>query len=260
MRKRILLHGSSYKIQTKTSTHPNNHCSTTTLRHSNHQQDSLIPIHYQINSYIMPAHTPPPLYSDSTTDQLIDNGNLNEYDVLQNYTHTHGNYLLTDSLFKLFETSHINNQTLISIIRECNFVTSPQNLHIIRCLQLLQQYNQEQTQEYYQQIITLQLTQRLYRHHNLNQQDSPSPITILSPPFPLSPSPSFSPPIASTSNVIIPTRRSRQQRKCYKCHQPFHNRIHCPSYRCQHYRKTRPGHLTRDCLSQSIRLRLSRRL
>src|SRR5271155_4783428 len=129
----------------------------------------------------MPAHTRPPLYSNSTTDTLIYNGNLNEYDILQNYAHTHGNYLLTDSLFKLFETAHINNQILISIIRECNFTTSPQNLHIIRCLQQLQQYNQERTQEYYQQIITPQLTRRLYRQTYLtqHQQDTPSPMTIL---------------------------------------------------------------------------------
>src|SRR5271155_2069869 len=55
--KRILLYGSSYKTPAKTSTYPNNHCTTTPLRYSNNRQDSLIPIHYQINSYIMPTHT-----------------------------------------------------------------------------------------------------------------------------------------------------------------------------------------------------------
>src|SRR5271155_3409027 len=137
----------------------------------------------------MPAHTPPPLYSDSTTDTLIYDGNLNEYDVLQNYTHTHRNYLLTDSLFKLFETSHINNKTLISIIRECNLVTSPQNLPIIRRLQQLQQYNHQRTQEYYQQTITPHLTQRMNRQRNYNQKDTPSPMAILSPSSSLSLSP-----------------------------------------------------------------------
>ena len=193
----------------------------------------------------MPAHTPPPLYSNSTTDTLIYDGNLNEYDVLRNYAHTHGNYLLTDSQFKLFEIAHTNNQTLISILLECNYVTSPQNLHIIRRLQTLQQYNQERTQEYYRQIITPQLTQRLHRQRNPNQQDTPSPMTVLSPSSSLSPV--FSPPIASTSTMTVQTGRIRRQRRCYKCHQPFHNRIHCPIYRCQHCRKTRPGHLTRDC-------------
>src|SRR5271155_5236145 len=201
--KRILLYGSSYKTPTKPLTYPNNHCTTTPLRYSNNRQDSLISIHYQINSYIMPAHTPPPHYSDSTTDTLIYDGNLNEYDVLQNYAHTHGKYLLTDSLFKLFETSYINNRTLISIIRECNLVTSPQNLHIIRRLQLLQQYNHERTQEYYQQIITPHLTQRMTRQCDHNQQDTPSPMTILSPSSSLSLSPIFSPPITSTSTTTV---------------------------------------------------------
>src|SRR5271155_5058257 len=173
----------------------------------------------------MPAHTPPPLYIDATSNQLIDNGDLNKFDVLQNYAHTHGNYLLTDSLFKSFKTAHINNQTLISIVRECNFITSPQNLHIIRRLQQLQQHNQEQTQEYYQQIITPQLTRQLYRQNYLtqHQQDTPSPMTILPISSSLSPSPLFSPPIASTSHTTVPIERLRRQRRCYKCHQPFHN-------------------------------------
>ena len=97
----------------------------------------------------MPAHTPPPLYADTRTDQLIDNGDLNEFDVLQNYAHSHGNYLLTDSQFKMFEIAHINDQTLTSNIQEFNLTTSPQNLHILRRLQQLQQYNQEQTHESY---------------------------------------------------------------------------------------------------------------
>ena len=64
----------------------------------------------------MPTHTPPPLYANTRTGQLIDTGNLNEFDVLQDYAHTHGNYLLIDSQFKLFEIAHRNNQTLTSII------------------------------------------------------------------------------------------------------------------------------------------------
>ena len=177
----------------------------------------------------------------------MNSGILHEFDLLKNYAYTHGNYLLDNSLFQIFDTTYETSQTLDSILRQFTTPTATQNQEAIQRLRRLQKSNFRQANKAYERLITPYLRQRMNQEHWPNQQDSPTPMRILSPPSRRTPTPYPSAPIPSTSRLQTTTERPRRQKNCYKCHQPFHNKRHCPKYRCQNCRRTEPGHLTHEC-------------
>ena len=166
---------------------------------------------------------------------------LHEFDVLQNYAYTHGNYLLNNSQFKIFDNAYDNTRALAKSVKDLQS-TQQRQKEALQRLEGLLLANNRRARKAYNKIATPYLKQRMRIHRRTNQQDTPPPMEIIPPPTS----------IATTSNrpAITTTRqtpRIRQQPKCYKCHQSSHQIRNCPKYFCYNCRKTQPGHLTRDC-------------
>ena len=213
--------------------------------------------------------TPPPLYADSDTERRVNEGILNEYDVFVNYVYTHGNYLISEPKFQIFDFAFHNHRILASIVRDLQ-TTYVRNNDIFHRLKQLQKANRNRTDQAYRRLMTPYIKQQMKRQHLSREQDSPPSRQATS--LSKSPSPSPTQPIASTSNQpkqdspppmkIIPLPRSpsplptpptrfsprqSRQRKCYKCHASSHQLRYCPKYRCSNCRKTQPGHTSRNC-------------
>src|SRR5271168_2404441 len=73
----------------------------------------------------MPS-TPTPLYLDPQIDLLLADGILHKFDVLLNYAHTHGRYLLDDSQFRIFQITCETTKALDPILRELHSSIEPQ--------------------------------------------------------------------------------------------------------------------------------------
>ena len=65
--------------------------------------------------------TPLPLYQDPNLFALKTEGNINCFDVLQNYAHTKGTYLLDDFEFQYFSLAYGSQRILGSIIQDFPF-------------------------------------------------------------------------------------------------------------------------------------------
>jgi len=157
---------------------------------------------------------------------------MKEFDELTNYAYTHGHYLLDDSSFQLFQSHYNNSKTLDSTIHQFTIPSASQNQRAIQRLKNLQKYNFRQAKKTYDRLSTPHLLQQMKQEHWPNQQDSPTPMRILSPPSNRSPTPT---PLISIPNppTSILRTSTQKQKKCYKCHKSFHYRQHCPKYRCQ---------------------------
>src|SRR5271156_7057419 len=158
----------------------------------------------------MPS-TPPPLYLDPQIDRLLSDGILHEFDVLLNYAHTHGTYLLNDSQFRIFQITCKTTKALDLILRELYSSTNPQIISAALQLHTVQHTHFQQASITYERIVTPEFLRQVNREHYPEQIDSPPPMRIISPPR--SPPPTLlSEPIASTSQSIHRPRRTRKQR------------------------------------------------
>src|SRR5271156_6853646 len=176
----------------------------------------------------MPS-TPPPLYLDPQIDRLLSDGILHEFDVLLNYAHTHGTYLLNDSQFCIFQITCETTKALDLILRKLYSSTDPQTIPAALQLHAVQQTHFQQARIPYQRIVTPEFLQLMNREHYPEQIDSPPPMRIMSPPRSSPPIPP-SEPIASTSQSTHHPKRTRKQRLCYLCKQPLHQKHNCPKY------------------------------
>jgi hypothetical protein len=194
----------------------------------------------------MPS-TPPPLYLDPQIDQLLHDRTIHEFDILLNYAHTHGTYLLDDSQFRIFQITYETSKVLDTTLRKLYPSTEPQTINAAIQLHALLQTHSRQTRITYNNIVTPELKQRMNRERSPAEQiDSPPPMRIISPPK----SPSPNPPVIPTASTSRPThhpRRPRKQKLCYLCKQPSHQKRNCPKYQCQTCYHRAPGHLTLTC-------------
>jgi len=195
----------------------------------------------------MPS-TPPPLYLDPQIDRLLSDRTLHKFDVLLNYAHTHGTYLLNDSQFRIFQITCETTKALDPILRELYSSTNPQIISAALQLHTVQHTHFQQASITYERIVTPDFIRLVNQEHYPDQIDSPPPIRIISPPRSPPPIPPSEPePIASTSQSTHHPRRTRKQRLCYVCKQSSHQKRNCPKYRCQTCYHLAPGHLTLTC-------------
>src|SRR5271155_1373968 len=115
----------------------------------------------------------PPPYEEAT--------DISRFDNLLTYASTHGTYLLQDSLFKMFEMSYSNSQTLNLSLSEITIPTAAQNIQAIRRLCSLQILNLQLANKTYGRIVTPHVLQRIHQEHYPGQRDSPSPMRISTP-------------------------------------------------------------------------------
>src|SRR5277367_3253313 len=149
----------------------------------------------------------PPLYLDPQIDLLLADGTLHKFDVLLNYAHTHGRYLLNDSQFRIFQITCETTKALDPILRELYSSTKPQTISAALQLHAVQQTHYRQAKITYEQIITPEFLRQVNREHYPEQIDSPPPMRIISPPK--SPPPTLlSEPIASNSQSTHRPRRT----------------------------------------------------
>src|SRR5271168_828376 len=92
----------------------------------------------------MPS-TPPPLYLDPQIDQLLQDRLIHEFDILLNYAHTHGTYLLDDSQFRIFQITYETSKNLDSILRKLYPSTESQTINAAMQLHALQQTRYRQS-------------------------------------------------------------------------------------------------------------------
>jgi hypothetical protein len=118
---------------------------------------------------------PSPLYIDSQTERHTNSRILREFDELKNYAYIHGNYLLNDSQFQIFETTYDTSRTLTSILQLFTTPTTPPNVEAIKRLRKLQKANFQRANTIYKKLITPNLRRRMRQEHWPNQQDSPNP-------------------------------------------------------------------------------------
>src|SRR5271156_5994647 len=100
----------------------------------------------------MPS-TPPPLYLDSQINQLLQDRTIHEFDVLLNYAHTHGTYLLNDTQFRIFQITYETSKVLNSTLRQLYPSTDPQTINAAMRLHALQQTHSRQARITYDRII-----------------------------------------------------------------------------------------------------------
>ena len=116
----------------------------------------------------------PPPYEEAT--------DISRFDDLLTYASTHGTYLLQDSLFKMFEMSYSNSQTLNLSLSEMTIPIAAQNIRAIRRLRSLQILNLQLANKTYGRIVTPHVLQRIHQEHYPGQRDSPSSMRISTPP------------------------------------------------------------------------------
>ena len=191
-----------------------------------------------------------PTYIQSETDHILETAIQNNFDTLQNYAYNHGNYLLEDPQFRIFETTHVTNLTLSSILLQFTAPIADQNIQAMRRLRTLQRSNLRQAITAYERLISPRLLMRMHQQHQPGRQDSPI-LRILTPPRSNTPTPPeiHIPLVSQLSNNRTRTTR---QRRCFKCHQTTHEKRHCPRYRCPHCRHLQPGHIARYCPEKPI--------
>ena len=182
----------------------------------------------------------PPPYEEAT--------DISRFDNLLTYASTRGTYLLEDSLFKIFEMSYSNSQTLNLSLSEMTTPIAAQNIRATRRLRSLQILNLQLANETYRQIVTPHVLQRIHQEHYPGQRDSPSPMRISTPPQSITRR--YTPSIPTAQP---PTRtRANLHRRCHKCRSFSHLKRHCPQYRCLTCRNLQPGHLTNECPNQPM--------
>src|SRR5271168_2472390 len=113
----------------------------------------------------MPS-TPPPLYLDPQIDQLLQDRTIHEFDILLNYAHTHGTYLLNNSQFRIFQITYENSKILNSTLQKLYPSTDSQTINAAIQLHALQQTHSRQARITYDNIVTPELKQRLNREHS----------------------------------------------------------------------------------------------
>ena len=68
------------------------------------------------------TESPPPLYTNPDIAQYLSAGTLHKFDVLQNYVYMHGNYLLTEPKFQLFDITYGNSKAIETTIQDLSFL------------------------------------------------------------------------------------------------------------------------------------------
>src|SRR5271155_831948 len=166
----------------------------------------------------------PPPYEEAT--------DISRFDNLLTYASTRGTYLLEDSLFKIFEMSYSNSQTLNLSLSEMTTPIAAQNIRATRRLHSLQILNLQLANETYRQIVTPHVLQRIHQEHYPGQRDSPSPMRISTPPRSITCRYTSSTPLATNPTAQPPTRtRTNLRRRCHKCRSFSHLKRPCPKYR-----------------------------
>ena len=171
--------------------------------------------------------TPSPLQQ---TERYLANGAIEEYEIFEDYVVTHGNHLIDNPKYKLFDLAYRNHGLLVTLLHD-PILSKPEGYGLRKRLEQFQQNQLDRTHKAYRKLMTPTIAKTMKRK--------------LQPPLPKQPTSSNQIRHPTPNSVVL--LRPGHPKNCYICHNPFHQKRQCPSYRCYYCRKTQPGHTSNEC-------------